>query len=58
MYLSLVNEENYQISLGRVFFLLNQIVGLAFLFIYLFIIITIIKEWLGGGDQCSFSTWL
>lgn len=34
MYLSLVNEENYQISLGRVFFLLNQIVGLAFLFIY------------------------
>ena len=31
MYLSLVNEENYQISLGRVFFLLNQIVGLALL---------------------------
>ena len=34
MYLILVNKENYQISLGRVFFLLNQIVGLAFYYYY------------------------
>lgn len=34
MHLTLVNEENYQISLGRVFFLLNQIVGLAFYYYY------------------------
>ena len=56
MYLSLVNEENYQISLGRVFFVKSNC--WPSLFIYLFIIITIIKEWLGGGDQCSFPTWV